>query len=169
VPARSFRIVTGCPCPAGIAPYIYIVIHADGVSCVSIYRGTDATTQLHQCGKSSQAELYALYKAGRGAPANRPGQSTHELYSDGVAYPSVPLGHALPWWCQGFDIADPSHASGVIHQARIRGWEVWQPYPGGAEAHHLNFRSRPRPSTRRADANAARIRRLRDSLPRRCH
>lgn len=156
-----FRVIGGCPCPQNIAPYIAIVLADARATVNSIYRGTDAERILNAHGHQSQAQLYALFRAGRGNPANPPGFSTHELKSDGVAYP-VGRGQDLDWWMQGFDVND-SEVDRVIAAAARYGWVLWRPYSSGSEFHHLNFRRQPRPTPR----TAARIIRLRLTLPRR--
>lgn len=159
--AHSFRVINGCPCPANIAPYMSIVLTDAKAHANSIYRGTDAAALLHKYGHSTQAELYTLYQTGRGNPANPPGFSTHELKSDGAAFPAFPRGADLPWWCQGIDV-DDALVERCIAAAKSHGWTMWQPYPAGSEYHHLCFRQQPRPGLR----TAARIVRLRATLPR---
>lgn len=162
--SHDFCLVQGCPVAKSIAPYIAILATDAHATVNSIYRGADAERILNAHGHRSQAQLYRGWQ--RRLPgflaANPPGFSTHELKSDGVAYPSVPRGRALAWWQQGFDVND-SDTGRVIEQARAHGWVVWRPYPAGSEFHHLNFRRRPRPGWR----TAARILRLRVTLPRR--
>lgn len=161
--ATEICVVQDCPCFSDIAPYISIVATDAHATINSIYRGQDPAAKriLHKYGKRTQAELYWMYVHGQGYPANPPGFSTHELYSDGVAFPSVPRGHRLPWWAQGFDVND-SDVERVIWQAASHKWKLWRPYPTGSEYHHLCFRERPRPTPR----TLARIRRLRATLPR---
>ena len=153
-----FLVLQGCPCNPTLAAYLAL-LHAD-TCCTfnSIYRGTDARAILHKHGKHDQAELYATLPPGT---ANPPGRSTHELRSDGRPYPG-PIGRKLRWWQQGFDVNDDDVPK-VIKAANLRGWDVWQPYPGGVEFHHLNFRRKPRPKGPRT---LARLIRLRRSLPR---
>lgn len=161
---HAFRVVQGCPCPQNIAPYIAIVLNDTKAFVNSIYRGADAEKLLNAHGHMSQAQLYSGWEQRRVGflPANPPGFSTHELKSDGVAYPHVPRGHDLPWWCQGFDVND-SEVVRVIAAAHRYGWELWRPYSSGSELHHLNFRRQPKPTRR----TAVRIVRLRLTLPRR--
>lgn len=158
---HEFRVIQGCPAPKNIAPYIAIVVNDAHATLNSAYRGTDSEPILNRHGKSSQRQLWDLFQAGRGNPANPPGFSTHEQKSDGVAYPTVPRGHDLAWWQIGFDVND-SDVARVIAAARRYGWVLWQPYPGGSEFHHLNFRQEPRPTRR----TKFRIFRLRATLPR---
>lgn len=162
----DFRTINGCPVGKLIAPYIQIITADAGADVSSIYRGDDARAILNAHGKHSQRQLFDATPAERiaweilGTP-DRPGTSSHEMRSDGVPYPKVPVGHKLPhWWMQGFDV-DTAHSSAVIRQAKRHGWDVFRPYPSGAEIHHLNFRSRPRPGPR----TARRIIELRRHLP----
>lgn len=154
----SFRVIQGCPCNSTLAPYLKILQQDTGCTFNSIYRGADARALLHKHGKRDQAELYRDLPRG---VANPPGRSTHELRSDGRPYPG-PIGRPLAWWQQGFDVND-SDVRRVIAAAKARGWDVWQPYPSGAEYHHLNFRRKPRPQGPRTVAKLIRLRR---SLPR---
>lgn len=140
----KYVAVQNCPCPAPLAPILRKLLAESGASLQSCYRGADATALLHTLGKSSQAELYAGFRAGRPGfnPANPPGRSTHELRSDGVAYPNVPAGGVLAWWQCGIDI-DDAHVVRFIAAAQKHGWLVVRPYPTGNEYHHVNFRKPP--------------------------
>lgn len=158
---HDFRTVQGCPVGRNLAPYIAIVVNDAHATVNSIYRGKDAEALLNRHGKHSQAQLYAMYLNGTGAPANQPGFSTHEQKSDGVAY-TVPHGHDLGWWQVGFDVND-SDVDRCITAARRFGWILHRPYPSGSEFHHLNFKVQPHPTPR----TALRILRLRATLPRR--
>ena len=150
----SFRIVGNCPVNATLAPYIEIIRRETDCAINSIYRGADAEAILHRHGKHSQAELYATLPAG---VANPPGRSTHELRSDGVAYPG-PIGRKLDWWQEGFDVND-SDVHRVIAAARKYGWVLRQPYNSGVEFHHLNFAKKPRPRTLKTLRKIVKIRR----------
>jgi len=158
----DFRVIQGCPVNAIIAPYIWIVTNDCHATVNSIYRGEDAAGILHAHGHHTQAELYEMYLNGQGYPANPPGFSTHELRSDGHAYPRVPRGDALAWWQQGFDVNDADVAN-VEAQAHKRGWWLFRPYQSGSEFHHLNFETKPIP---RSPQTLYRIKRLRSTLPR---
>lgn len=140
----SYVIVQDCPVPAKLAPFLRVVLAESGARLQSCYRGADATALLHQCGKSSQAELYKGYADHRPGfnPANPPGRSTHELRSDGAAYPNVPVGGALQWWQCGIDI-DDAHVVAFIAACAKHGWVAWRPYSAGSEYHHVNFRKPP--------------------------
>ncbi len=165
--SMDFRVVQGCPVGRNIAPYIAIVVNDARTTLDSIYRGDDARAILNAHGHHSQWQLVHATPVQRAAwgilgTPDPVGQSTHEMRSDGNAYPSVPIGDRLPeWWMQGFDV-NTAQADRVIAAARRYGWELWRPYGTGAELHHLNFRSRPRPTRR----TALRIVRLRHTLPR---
>lgn len=131
--------------PAKLAPFLNILLKRSGASLQSCYRGDDARALLNHLGKSSQTQLWQGYQDHRPGfnPANPPGFSTHELHSDGVAYPHVPRGGKLLWWQCGIDI-DDAHVERFIAHARKLGWDVWRPYPAGSEYHHVNFRKAPR-------------------------
>src|SRR5436305_9673983 len=159
---HDFRVVQSCPVGKLQAPYIAIIATDAKATVNSIYRGTDAESILNRHGKHSQAQLYAMFLRGQGAPANPPGFSTHEQKSDGVAYPTVPRGHDLAWWQVGFDV-DDSDVVNCIRAAGRHGWHLFRPYHSGVEFHHLNFHQEPKPMNKTDDAH---IRRLRDSLPR---
>jgi hypothetical protein len=158
---HDFRVVQQCPVGRNQAPYIAIVAEDANATVNSIYRGTDAEVILNKYGKHSQAQLYAMFLHGTGAPANPPGFSTHEQKSDGVAYPLVHRGLDLQWWQVGFDVND-SDVVNCIRVAGRHGWHLWQPYHTGVEFHHLNFAQEPKAMTGTDDA---RIKHLRDSLP----
>lgn len=93
-------------------------------------------------GKLSQYALYVAYwvkhLAGY-APANRPGQSTHELRSDGHAYRG-PVGRPLAWWQLGLDVSEDAQ---LVRIARRLGYDLRHPYRSGAEAHHVNLYANP--------------------------
>jgi hypothetical protein len=170
MPKHHFRVIDGCPCPERVAPYIALVTIEQGFSVNSVYRGDDARAILNRHGHQSQAQLYEGWVERRPGynPANPPGHSTHELKSDGVAYPDIPSGDDLEFWMQGFDV-DDSEVEDVKHQAAIRGWELFQPYDSTSEFHHLNFKHRPGPSPHgvRVHVTEHRIEEVRNQLPRR--
>ena len=156
---HDFRVVQDCPVGKNQAPYIEIIAQEARATVNSIYRGTDAEHILNKYGKHSQAQLYAMFLRGQGAPANPPGFSTHEQKSDGAAYPMVPRGHDLAWWQVGFDVND-ADVEDCIRVAGRHGWHLWRPYHSGVEFHHLNFAQEPHPG-----GQADRITKLRDTLP----
>jgi hypothetical protein len=164
---HHFRVIQECPAPERISPFIVLVLQ--GATVNSVYRGSDAEPILNRYGKHSQAQLYQGYVDHRPGylPANPPGFSTHELKSDGAAYPDVPRGHDLEWWMQGFDVND-SEVDDVERQATLRGWELFRPYSSGSEYHHLNFKRAPGPSPHgvRVPVTARRIEVVRNQLPR---
>jgi hypothetical protein len=157
-----FRIVSGCPCPASIAPYVYLVLREAGLTAASIYRGEDAKALLHRHGKSTQAEIHRQLPA----ISNPPGFSQHELRSDGVGNPRVGRGGRLEEWQVGVDAGSdsPADASRIERAARRLGWRVRHPYARGVEAHHFCFAVQPKP---RGLRQRARIIHLRATLPRR--
>jgi hypothetical protein len=143
-----FVALHGCPVPLLLARTIAHSLHDSGATLESCYRGQDPAglKLLHRLGKSSQAELfrgYVLHRPGFN-PANRPGTSTHELKSDGVAYSKIlwPAGSDLQWWQCGMDI-DDAHVDSFIWHLAKRGVQAFRPYPAGSERHHVNLRHRP--------------------------
>lgn len=161
----DIRVVDECPCPASIAPYAHMVSRVAGQTFNSINRSTDpaVTAVLHRYGKHNQAELYATLPRG---VANPPGRSTHELRSDGVAYPNVTPGGLLQEWQQGFDSgADTEEGRRAIEAAALSlGWKVFHAYDAGTELHHWNFAERPRAKTPKRLLEIVRLRR---QLPKR--
>jgi hypothetical protein len=171
---HQFRVIGGCPCPKNIAPYIAIVLKEARSPATSIYRGDDARHILNNHGKHSQRQLYEISLNGsvaerervglppEGGGVNRPGRSTHELFSDGVAYPHISSGRPLFWWQEGFDVnASPDRPLAVNRcksAARSHGWDLFEPYPRGIEFHHLNFKEVPKPHTLRMKLRIIRVR-----------
>jgi hypothetical protein len=141
--AREYKVIDNCPVPEVLYDELVAIKAMTGVTYNSIYRGTDAEGLLKRLGKMSQRQLWDGFRAGLPGfnPANPPGQSTHECYSDGVAY-AVPRGVRLPAWCCGID---SSWSAGVTNAASKRGWTVTLTYPGNPrEGHHVNFRKKPK-------------------------
>jgi hypothetical protein len=162
----DFCVVNGSPAGKNVAPYVALLAAEAKCPPTSLYRGQDAEAILHRHGKSSQRQLYEGFvnHVPGFLPANPPGYSTHEMHSDGVAYPEVARGARLPhWWMEGMDF-DDSCVDRVIAAARRHGWELFRPYPSGSEHHHVNFKHEPRP---RKFRDKAQIIRLRATLPRR--
>lgn len=158
----KFRVIDGCPCPATIAPYVYLVLRRAGQNASSIYRGEDAKAILHRHGKHTQAEIHAAMPA----ISNPPGLSQHELRSDGYGNPKVPRGGKLEAWQVGIDSGtDSPHDKAAVHgAAKHYGWHIRHPYRRGVEGHHWCFATRPKPHSLRM---RAKIIRLRATLPRR--
>lgn len=160
----DFLVVDGCPCPAGIAPFVKLVLDRAGQSASSIYRGEDpaAARILHAHGKHTQAEIHRLMPA----ISNPAGLSQHELRSDGVGNPRVPRGEDLRPWQQGVDSGDDSAQSKreIVEAAAHYGWKVRHPYNSAVEGHHWCFTVMPKPNKR---APKALIERTRKALPRR--
>lgn len=138
----NVRVIDGCPAPASIAPYIYLVRKRAGQTCNSIYRGEDVAAILHAHGKHTQQELYDTLPPGQ---ADKPGTSTHELRCDGVAYRGD-VGRHLKEWQVGVDSGqDTDHDREAIDAAaKYYGWRVFHAYDAGSERHHWNFRRQPR-------------------------
>jgi len=151
----SFRVLQGNPCPDRIAPYIAVITAGSTVN--SIYRGSDAASILHAHSKHTQAEIHRMYPS----TSNPEGQSTHDGHKGG-AFPGRPTDRA-EWWMQGWDVND-GDVERVIAAAHRRGWEVFRPYPRGAEFHHLCFAVQPRPQN---IGQRLRLNVIRARLPRR--
>lgn len=169
----SWRVIDGCPCPAVIAPYVYVVLRGAGFSAISIYRGEDpqAKAILHAHGKHTQGELRQATPRQRiawgisGTP-NPPGTSMHELRSDGRAKRG-PAGRHLQEWEIGIDSGPNTKEAEerLEHEARKHGWSIYHPYTNATvEGHHWGFRVRPYP---RNLAQRARLIVIRARLPRR--
>ncbi len=140
--SARYVVIDRCPVPAKLAEEIHEIKRLSGASLNSCYRGADAEGMLARLGKKSQRQLYAMFLAGRGNPANPPGRSTHELRNDGVAYRYLPAGVPLRYWMVGMDWNDPPAAMAA---ARKRGWTATTTYPGVArEAQHINLRHEPK-------------------------
>lgn len=137
----KFVVIDNCPVPRSMEVAVNAIRSRSGARLNSCYRGDQATSLLKRLGKMSQAQLYRLFLAGRGNPANPPGQSTHELFSDGVAY-AGPRGRALAstWRCG----MDWSNSEAALRAGRALGYDIRRPYSDGREFHHLNFYKRPR-------------------------
>lgn len=141
--ARKYKVLDNCPVPEVLYDELVAIKAATGLVYNSIYRGEDVESLLRKLGKMSQRQLYDGFIRGLPGfnPANPPRQSTHECYSDGVAYP-VPRGVRLPAWCCGID---SSWSAGATEAAAKRGWTATLTYPGNPrEGHHINFRKKPR-------------------------
>lgn len=141
----KFVAVDGSPVPSDIAPLVIAVKKKTGATLNSCYRGQDPNAQpiLKKYGKKNQAELYRLYRQGKGNPANRPGQSTHECRNDGVAY-ALPVGVLLRSWQVGQDWSI-SHVDQVVAEYRRQGVEATVTYPNSSrERQHVNIRKAPK-------------------------
>lgn len=132
------------PVPAKMEPVIVVCLRESGGTLSSGLRTEDAVRWARSKGAvlSSQAELYALFLAGKGAGANPPGYGTHECRSDGVAFPAITRGAPIPYWAVGLDIGAVS-GQGYCNAAREEGWVVTVTYPS-TESWHVNHRKRPR-------------------------
>lgn len=136
-----YVVIDSCPVPLGLAGAVTEARRHARFSLNSCYRGDDARPILNRYGKKSQAQLYYgwVHRLPGFNPANPPGVSTHELRSDGVAYPSIRRGARLPDEYCGMD-ASPSESlrTGL---SRV-GLSSRRPYPGGSEFHHVNLTER---------------------------
>ena len=93
-----------------------------------------------QYGKSSQAALYAAFQNGTGYPANPPGRSSHELFSDGTAIYRQPAGAPISRRLLGIDAVDDGASNSCDHLLAVLnsfGVKAVKPYSSGAEAHHF--------------------------------
>lgn len=161
----KFLVIDGRPCPASIAPYVYLVLRGAAQHASAIYRGDDPAAKaiLHAHGGHTQRELANATPAQRrawgikGIP-NRPGFSQHELRNQ--------WGQPIAEWKQGVDSGgDDREAKMAINNAARRlGWKTEHPYKSGLEGHHWCFAERPRPL---GLVQRARILHLRATLPRR--
>lgn len=137
--------VQGAAVPRQLAAVIVPSLHATGATIFSCYRGSDpqGAAILAAHGKHTQAQLYYgwIHRLPGYNPANRPGTSTHELRSDGFAYPG-PQGRVLEWWQCGMDI-DDGHVTAFINHLASRGVSAHRPYGYGAEYHHVNIKTKP--------------------------
>lgn len=153
-----FLVINGCPCPYEVAAQVNIVLRTAGQSATAIYRGADAEAILHAHGKHSQPELYAVSIHGpvslriawglpaEGGGVNPPGESEHELRSDGVGK-AGPVGRHLPDWQVGVDsgLNTDENRAAIEAAARKYGWVVRHHYGAGNERHHWCFDAPPRP------------------------
>lgn len=144
-----YQEIAGCPVPVELAGPIGNVIARTKQQPTSVARCNDpeCVAILHAHGKHSQVEICDATPAERSAwgivgTPNRPGQSTHELRSDGVAY-GGPVGRKLAGWQCGMDWPDGSIPQ-VMAAFRAIGCVPIHPYASGAEYHHLNLAKAPR-------------------------
>nr|MDQ3823470.1 glycoside hydrolase family 25 protein [Actinomycetota bacterium] len=112
-------------------------------------------------GKRSQQALWECFQhkahtgrcppscAGNCNPANPPGRSTHELFSDGAAY-GAPAGSKLAWWQLGLD-CDASVE--LVRTLSALGYQARRPYDSASERHHVNFTVNPGPVLPREGPN----------------
>lgn len=145
---KNFAPIDSCPAPKLLIPELKAIKHDIGLGdgdtlYESIFRGVEVREMLAEFGKHDQLYLYEHQGTQGIGAANPPGHSTHELYSDGVAYP-IPDGHRLPYyWMVGLDVRDV-YVQRVIAAANARHWIVTITYPTSpSEYHHLNFRHEP--------------------------
>lgn len=115
---------------------------------ISVYRGSDAAPILNRHDKHTQPQIWQAYLNGTAASIgvigipNRPGRSTHECRSDGVAYRG-PVGRKLDDWQCGMDW--PNNSIGAVMAAfRSFGERPFHPYASGVEYHHVNLLAAPK-------------------------
>lgn len=133
----KFDEIDGCAVPSAIASEVREVKRRTGAALASCDRSDAAEGILNRNGKKTQEQLYSMFLAGTGNPANRPGQSTHERRSDGVAYPG-PVGRLLRSWQVGQDW-EISEVPAVIRAYAAIGWRAVLTYPGNPrERQHVN-------------------------------
>lgn len=142
----EFVLLDECACPKPLYPVLRKLKADTGCTYASIYRGDAAKHLLNAHGKHTQRQLVEATPAERAAwgvlgTPNPFGQSTHELFSDGVAY-NLPVGTPLAWWKCGIDV-DDAHVHAMIVAAARHGWTLEHPYTAGVEYHHLNFKHKP--------------------------
>lgn len=139
----KFVVIDNCPVPRPMVPAVLAIRVKSGARLNSCYRGDQATSLLKRLGKMTQRMLYDgwVRRLPGFNPANPPGYSTHELFSDGAAYPRRPRGVPLCAWKCGMDWSDSAAA---LNAGRELGLDIRRPYADGREYHHLNFYKRPR-------------------------
>ncbi len=139
----NFVVIDGCPVPAAAAGRVQEVKRRCGQSLNSCFRGSEARALLRRLGKMDQATLYNgwLRRLPGFNPANPPGNSTHECYSDGVAPPGYRRGARIPDDMVG---EDWSNGPRVIQEYREMGLPAYRPYSDGREAQHVCMSKRPR-------------------------
>jgi hypothetical protein len=140
-----YQLINGKPVPARLAAELRALGLGRDITLYSCLRTQDAVEWARGQGVSlsSQQELYDGFVAGLPGfnPANRPGESTHELRNDGVAYPG-PVRMWLPYYKVGID---SSNAKLLCQRAKARGWTATLTYPANPrESHHVNFRKEPK-------------------------
>lgn len=126
-----------------MAPAVLAIRVRSGARLNSCYRGDKATSLLKRLGKMTQRMLYGgwVRRLPGYNPANPPGYSTHELFSDGVAYRRRPRGVPLASWKCGMDWNDSAAA---LNAGRELGFDIRRPYGGDREYQHLNFYRKPK-------------------------
>lgn len=139
-----FAEIDGCAVPRAYYPVFRKLKAVSGCTYNSIDRSDAAAPILHRNGKSTQREVIRKHAEGVPGfgPANPVNTSSHCRRNDGVVEPRKAVAARLPAWQVGFDVND-DEVDDVIRAADELGWEVFQPYPGTAEFHHLNFRRKP--------------------------
>lgn len=136
-----------CAVPEPLVGPIERVNKRTGEIPVSVYRGHGAASILNKYGKHTQDQLFNASAAQRAAwgvlgTPDRPGTSTHECKSDGVAFRG-PVGRPIRDFQCGMDwnnTAIPKVMSAFIAD----GEHPIHPYASGLEYHHINLIKPPR-------------------------
>jgi len=144
-----FVEIDGCPVPVAKADVVRECKRRSGGVLQSCYRGDDpeGVAILNRNGKHSQRQIVNATAAERAAwgvlgTPNPVGRSTHEGYSDGVAYPG-PVGRPLEDWQIGEDWRDED-IERVMRAYTEMGLAPIHPYAAGVEYHHVNPTKPPR-------------------------
>lgn len=132
--------VDGCSMPVGLK-LLFLGARKHGWN--GVVNSADRTVaHCDDCSnKQSQAELWNAFQNGTGAPANPPGQGSHEYRNGGTpAYATkFAAGAELPWWGLGTDITDPL---GFIAACRSMGIPIHRAYLP-RESWHTNVSADP--------------------------
>jgi hypothetical protein len=141
--------IDGCPVPVAKADIVRACKAKSGGVLQSCYRGDDpeGVAILNRNRKHSQRQIVNATPAQRAAwgvlgTPNPVHQSTHEGYSDAVAYPG-PKGRRLKDWQIGEDWRN-ADIERVIRAYSELGVAPIHPYAAGVEYHHINWTKPPR-------------------------
>lgn len=138
--------IAQCAVPTALAEPIRKVMALTHVEPTSVCRSPEAAFILNKYGKHTQQQLWDASPAQRvawgviGTP-DRPGTSTHECRSDGIAYVG-PAGRRLRDWQCGMDWPNASIPK-VMEAFRKLGMVPIHPYASGLEYHHINLVKQP--------------------------
>jgi hypothetical protein len=138
-----YILLFDCPCPRQLAPFLFVFLKRSGAILSSVYRGDDIEEQLNALGMPSQRQMWTGYMGHKpwADQCCRPGESTHELRSDGRAHPA-PRGSKLPWWACGIDV-DTQHHIAFLDVAARFGWHPSFVYNVDDSWTHINFKRPP--------------------------
>lgn len=138
-------------CIDGATTWLGLKLVIVTVGAKGSWRGTvnsaDRTSHADDCGdKLSQAELWALFQSGQGAPANPPGTGTHEGICDDdfARLTGRRIGSELPPHMWGLDLSD---GPTFEREADRLGFRCVRPYPD--ESWHVNLLADPTPTLKR--------------------